>query len=172
MKAKCPYCEREINVTPPSKAEEADGVRNVCPLCHHPFKVFGSETYRLMQQTPDMRSISLEEPGDCYIEVVDSQLSDERKLALPRGTERSFGRFQTDSSVDMQILTRDSTLDRCHAYFAHDRKGRITVRDAGSSKGTYVNGELLPPGERRLLEDGDVVSMGHTTVIVSTGEEE
>ena len=44
------------------------------------------------------------------------------------------------------------------------------MRDAGSSKGTYVNGEPLQPGERRRLEDGDVITMGHTSVIVSAGE--
>ena len=169
MKAKCPYCDREINVTCPSLAER-DGVRQVCPLCRHPFLVFRSETHRLMQQTPEMLSISLEETGNCYIEVVDSQLSDERKFALPQGSERSFGRFQTDSDVDLQLPTCDADLDRCHAYFAHDKRGHLTVRDAGSSKGTYVNGEVLQPRERRRLEDGDVVTMGHTSVIVSSEE--
>lgn len=169
MKAKCPYCSREINVTCPAPTVK-DGVREVCPLCRHPFLVFRSETHRLMQQTPEMLSISLEETGSCYIEVVDSQLSDERKFALPRGCERSFGRFQTDSDVDLQLPTHDADLDRRHAIFTHDKRGNLTVRDAGSSKGTYVNGEPLQPGERRRLEDGDVITMGHTSVIVSAGE--
>lgn len=55
------------------------------------------------------------------------------------------------------IFLNDITVSREHATLERDDAGRVTIRDAGSLNGTYVNGQLV---EAATLEDGDVVQIG------------
>ena len=80
-------------------------------------------------------------------------------LELTDGTQISFGRSRTcDVRLDSERVSRT------HAVFA--RNGlEVTVSDAGSRNGTWVNGELIS-GPHRLVS-GDEVLVGAATVVVS-----
>lgn len=63
------------------------------------------------------------------------------------------------------IFLNDMTVSRAHASL-ETVGGRVTVRDAGSLNGTYVNGVCV---DEAALSDGDVVQVG-TFQMVFHGE--
>ena len=64
-------------------------------------------------------------------------------------------------------LGDDPELSRKHARVFREA-GRIVVEDLGSANGTYVNAVRL--SAPRILEPGDVVRMGRTTLELTGGE--
>jgi pSer/pThr/pTyr-binding forkhead associated (FHA) protein len=76
-------------------------------------------------------------------------------LELPYGLARehrtTFGRDTSNS-----IVLPTPLVSRWHAVIEWSTRGFVLV-DAGSTNGTYVNGELV---RRRRLDDGDRISIG------------
>ena len=64
-------------------------------------------------------------------------------------------------------LGDDPELSRKHARVFREA-GRVVVEDLGSANGTYVNAARL--SEPRILEPGDLVRMGRTTLELTGGE--
>jgi len=62
-------------------------------------------------------------------------------------------------SDECDVVLYDPGVSRRHARLTIEHDG-IVVEDSGSANGTKVNGELLPREERRLLQDGDQITMG------------
>ncbi|HMG52791.1 MAG TPA: sigma 54-interacting transcriptional regulator, partial [Kofleriaceae bacterium] len=80
-------------------------------------------------------------------------------LDLADGTHLRFGRSR---AANVQI--ESDRVSRLHAQFRR-RGATVTVEDAGSRNGTWVNGQLVQ-GERTLAS-GDEVVVGPLTVVVS-----
>lgn len=80
-------------------------------------------------------------------------------IDLPDGAQISFGRSRAcDVRIDSERVSRT------HAVFS--RHGlEVSVADAGSRNGTWVNGELIS-GPRRLVS-GDEVLVGAAIVVVN-----
>jgi hypothetical protein len=43
----------------------------------------------------------------------------------------------------------------------------LTIEDLGSTNGTYVNRNRVPPGEKRPLRNGDIIQIGEVQIKVS-----
>jgi pSer/pThr/pTyr-binding forkhead associated (FHA) protein len=87
-----------------------------------------------------------------------------RRLAL--ADELVVGRAVSGEGM----LSDDHELSRRHARLLRDAGGQLGIEDLGSANGTFVNGERVR--ERRVLEPGDVVRVGSTTLqLVATGRE-
>jgi pSer/pThr/pTyr-binding forkhead associated (FHA) protein/tRNA A-37 threonylcarbamoyl transferase component Bud32 len=67
-------------------------------------------------------------------------------------------------------LGDDPQLSRRHARVARDSDGRLTIEDLGSANGTFVNGAQVR--ERQVLEVGDSVRVGRTTLELVTAAPE
>ncbi|MGI9069662.1 MAG: FHA domain-containing protein [Pyrinomonadaceae bacterium] len=63
------------------------------------------------------------------------------------------------------IVINDNGLSRIHASINRDGD-RIWVIDEGSTNGTLVNGNLVPP-TGCVLKDGDEIDLGETSVVVA-----
>ncbi len=72
----------------------------------------------------------------------------------PRGPELAIG---TDPGSGVHIPA--ASVSRVHARLIAEG-GRWKLEDAGSSMGTWVNGESVDPGNHRFLDPGDRVSLG------------
>ena len=59
----------------------------------------------------------------------------------------------------------DDAVSRRHAEVLH-RAGAFYVVDTGSTNGTMLNGELLPPHEERELAHGDRIRVGERTELI------
>jgi hypothetical protein len=77
---------------------------------------------------------------------------------VPAGTSVILGRDPAQSLVAAAFGQYDN-VSRRHATVMVDDGGRAMIRDEGSTNGTFVNGERLPPGAEARLVDGDQIRL-------------
>src|SRR5262245_58027385 len=94
--------------------------------------------------------------GTAYLLVVENDSSS--IFHLPRTGAVVIGRL---SEAELQLS--HASVSRRHATIRVD-DGAMRVADLGSHNGTRVNGELVQ--ESRMLESGDVVSVGDVVLVV------
>ncbi len=78
------------------------------------------------------------------------------------GTYRVSGEMRVGRNAQCDIFLVDPSVSRNHALLGV-HEGNLVVRDAGSSNGTYVNGERV---QLRTLRAGDLVAFGKTEMRV------
>ncbi|RME26973.1 MAG: FHA domain-containing protein, partial [Deltaproteobacteria bacterium] len=69
---------------------------------------------------------------------------------------------------DLQ-LAGDPEISRHHCMLVRGTDGACILRDSGSANGTYVNGRLV---ERHILQVGDVIQIGDSTLEFRLGRRE
>ena len=73
--------------------------------------------------------------------------------------------FRGPAGVAVRARTLEVAIDDPYASanhaLVHLKSGEITLRDEGSSNGTYVEGEPLPPGEERRVRNA-LIEVGRT----------
>jgi len=110
------------------------------------------------------------------IVVLENQFCYKQVIPLDMG-ENEFGRYVKGTSINKPIQTSDPSVDTFHCAIcvSHDKQGRLqyTLRDAPSDTGTFVDTYLLHDQDRLKLQDGAVITIGATTLILrkSTREE-
>lgn len=78
--------------------------------------------------------------------------------------ETLIGRRDDRQGIRPQIPLRDPGVSRRHAMIRRETDG-VSVMDLGSTNGTMVNGDELPPNSRRMLQPGDEITVGRWTRI-------
>src|SRR5262245_23116223 len=66
-------------------------------------------------------------------------------------------------------LEDDESVSRMHAVIEVTSPTDITIIDLGSTKGTIVNGKKI---NKATLQDGDIILLGDTKLVLSIGEAE
>ena len=84
-------------------------------------------------------------------------------------SETLIGRRDDRQGIRPQIPLRDPGASRRHAMLRADDDG-VSVMDLGSTNGTLVNGMELPPNSRRMLKNGDAITVGRWTRLVVRSE--
>ena len=84
-------------------------------------------------------------------------------------SETLIGRRDDRQGTRPQIPLRDPGASRRHAMLRADADG-VSVMDLGSTNGTLVNGMELPPNSRRMLKNGDAITVGRWTRLVVRSE--
>jgi predicted nucleic acid-binding Zn ribbon protein len=77
---------------------------------------------------------------------------------IPAGTSVLLGRDPAESLV-AAAFARFDNVSRRHATVQVDDVGHATIRDEGSTNGTYVNDDRVLPGAEVRLVDGDRVRL-------------
>ena len=77
---------------------------------------------------------------------------------IPAGTSVLLGRDPAESLVAAAFARYDN-VSRRHATIQVDDAGHATIRDEGSTNGTYVNDDRVLPGADVRLVDGDRVRL-------------
>lgn len=86
---------------------------------------------------------------------------------MPAGTAFPVeGRVRVGRSRECEIFLVDPSVSRAHATLELEGD-HLVVRDAGSTNGTFVNGERV---QLRTLHPGDRVAFGKTETIVEARE--
>lgn len=168
-KINCPYCEAELQV----KIPDGEHDRIVCEVCKRPIMLYRTEAASLRHQDRSTRAVSLEgelfSEDQVYLEFVETHFAKPQNIQIPEGRSL-LGRYNPRSTARLQVLTDDPSIDRQHAWISLNKKGWVEIEDNDSMTGTFVNGLELDPGERRRLDDGDVLTFGATTAIIHLTE--
>jgi pSer/pThr/pTyr-binding forkhead associated (FHA) protein len=80
-------------------------------------------------------------------------------VEIPAGTSLLLGRDPAQSLVAAAFAHFDN-VSRRHATVTVDDTGRATIRDEGSTNGTFVNDDRAIPGTEVRLVDGDRLRFG------------
>ncbi len=160
----CPKCDYEIGIPIDKikqwKQEKLQTTAIVCNNCAHQI--------RLRLAPPQEKR---ERPQYGHIIVLENVFGEKQTYPLVLGENR-LGRRNKDSVTDIPIITGDPSMDRHHAIIKvkQMKSGKIKfyIADDESRVGTFVSGEILEPKEWRELEDGAIITLGATSIILST----
>lgn len=170
----CPKCDRQIAFNE-TKYPEGQVLAFVCPQCGAQFKIkLGRKTVR----TESGQEKEVREPDfSCgFISVIENAFAFKQELPLVMG-DNVIGRRNKDTDgVDVPIITSDPSMGRKHCVInvkeAKDGTLVYTLRDFPSLTGTFLRNELLGDREQVRVGDGAVITIGATTFILHTKEEQ
>lgn len=108
----------------------------------------------------------------CLI-VVENVFGFKQILSLHEG-DNVIGRRCKGTDIDAPIETSDMSMDRRHCIInvKRDKQGKIiyTLRDNPSVTGTFLMNEILGDRDRVCIEDGAVITIGATSLILRATE--
>lgn len=88
------------------------------------------------------------------------QLDGETVLRIKRAPRLVLGMITIGRATNNDFVLPDESASNFHAYFQLAGPGLVLV-DAGSSNGTWVNGDRLETGEPRVVNILDKVKFGN-----------
>lgn len=97
------------------------------------------------------------------LEAITSYLSPKSIVMPLRKTERNpFPAISIGRARNNDVRVTDPRVSKVHAYLTRpvDSTGPWTIRDAGSTNGTFVNGRRVENAESYRLTPGDEVRIG------------
>lgn len=170
----CPKCDQYI-VFDETKYKQGQTLVFVCEHCQKQFSVRLGTT-KLKEKSKEKENLNQQESADLgYVVVIENVFSYKQVFPLKEG-DNLIGRKNKDSSVDIEIESSDRSMDRRHCYINVRKKkdGSVvyTLRDNDSITGTFYMNEILGPKDRIVIDDGAVITMGATSMILKTKKDE
>ena len=152
----CPKCDNYITFDE-TKYTEGQSLVFICEHCKKQFSIRIGKT--------KLKATRKEE-------VLDEQ-ANSRDYGSIVVVENVFGYKQ---DVDVSIETADPSMDRKHCVInvSRNKKGKLiyTLRDNQSITGTFLMNEVLGPKDRVRIDEGSIITLGATTLILRIAEEE
>ena len=173
-RVRCPKCDHYITF---DEKQYTDGQRLVfvCPDCNKQFGIrIGVSKLRDRQkdENPDEQA---NEKGYGSIVVIENVFHFKQVIPLQWG-DNVIGRYQKGNPINTPIETVDPSVDNTHCVInvSKDKKGNLKypLRVGPSNTGTFVDNELLGDRERRVITNGTLFTIGATSIILRTTEEE
>ena len=159
----CPKCDHSIDFDA-SGYKEGQSLVFECEHCRKSF------TIRIGENTEDLET---EDFG--HIVVIENTFCYKQVIPLHEG-DNMFGRYNKGTVISNPIETSDPSMDRRHCIINVKRgyTGELiyTIRDNQSVTGTFVMNRILGNKERLLVEDGAIITLGATTLILHTADSE
>lgn len=173
-RVRCPKCDSYITF---DETRYAAGQQLVfeCTACSKQFAIrIGKsklqatrkeETYDEQAGSQACGSIVVVENVFHYKQVIPLQMGD-----------NVIGRYVRGTAINTPIETVDPSVDTKHCIIRvqRDKRGELQyiLRDAPSNTGTFYMNEILRDQDRVRLEEGSVVTIGATTLILRTAQTE
>lgn len=140
----------------------------VCPDCRKEFKI---------RIAPPKKSEKPEEERPAWgnLLVIENMFHYKQSIPLHEG-ENVIGRHVRGTQANAAIKTVDPSVDTTHCIITgkEGKNGQhvFTLRDAPSNTGTFWHDHLLGAKESVILTDGDIITIGATTMIFNPDEEQ
>ena len=176
-RVRCPKCDNFIQFDE-TKYTEGQSLVFVCDNCKKQFGIrIGVSKLRALQREESKGNLSTEEQTESVgtIVAVENVFGFRQEHPLHLG-DNIIGRRNKGDEVDVAIETNDPSMDRRHCVI-NVKRGKnnnylYTIRDNESITGTFVMNEVLSPKDRRRIEDGAIITLGATSIILHTPEAE
>ena len=172
-RVRCPKCDNYIQFDE-TKYNEGQSLVFVCDQCKKQFGIRIGKS-KLNAGTRREETVDETEGVKDYgnIVVVENVFAFKQVLPLKEG-DNIIGRRAKGTEVDIPIESNDPSLDRRHCVInvKRNKLGEIvyTLWDNDSITGTFLMNELLGPKDRVRIEEGAIISLGATTLILHTVE--
>jgi DNA-directed RNA polymerase subunit M/transcription elongation factor TFIIS len=173
-RVRCPKCDNYI-IFDESKYEEGQQLVFQCTECGKQFgiRIGVSKLHnRQKDENPDEKA-NLRGCGS--IVIIENCFHYKQVIPLQMG-DNIIGRYQKGNSINTPFETVDPSVDLTHCAInvSKNKKGKIqyTLRDLNSNTGTFVDNVELNQGERRIIADGSLFTLGATSIILRGVESE
>ena len=189
-RVRCPKCDHFITFDE-TQYPDNQSLIFVCPECNKQFgiRLGASKLYNKEQKAEfqgnetreashEKREASHEEqapPTVGHIVVIENVFHYKQLIPLHMG-DNIIGRYQKGNPINCPIETVDPSVDlnQCTITVSRTKRGdlRFTLSDNNSNTGTFVDNVELTPKERRIITNGSLFTIGATSIILKTEEEE
>ena len=106
--------------------------------------------------------------------VVENAFHYRQEIPLEMG-DNVFGRYVHGTNINRPIETVDPSVDTRHCIIRVQRSKngelQYILRDAPSGTGTFYMNEILRDQDRIRLQDGSIITIGATTLILKVNNE-
>ena len=173
-RVRCPKCENYITFDE-TKYAAGQSLVFQCPECNKQFGIrIGTSKLRETQKEENansQQSIANSQYGS--IVVIENVFHYKQIIPLQMG-DNVIGRYQKGNPINTPFETVDPSVDlnHCTVTVSRDKKGnlRYTLKDNNSNTGTFVDNVELSPKERRIIDDGTLFTLGATSIILRSAD--
>ena len=174
-RVRCPKCDNYITFDE-TKYTAGQSLVFQCTECGKQFGIrIGVSKLRDTQKVENNTQATDCESKFGTITVIENVFHYKQVIPLQMG-DNVIGRYQKGNPINTPFETVDPSVDRnhCTLNISRDKKGQLkyTIRDNNSNTGTFVDNVEIPPRERRVIENGTLFTIGATSIILKTTEEE
>ncbi|MCD8093559.1 MAG: FHA domain-containing protein [Bacteroides sp.] len=173
-RVRCPKCENYLTFDE-TQYTEGQSLVFTCEQCKKQFSIrLGKSKMQVPQkeEKPDEEEFK-EAFGS--ITVIENAFGFKQVLPLQEG-DNVIGRRCVGTVINVPVESSDMSMDRRHCIInvKRNKQGALvyTLRDAPSLTGTFLNNEILNDKDHIRIEDGAIVTIGATTFILRTAEQE
>ena len=174
-RVRCPKCDNYITFDE-TKYTAGQSLVFQCTECGKQFGIrIGVSKLRDTQKVENNTQAADCESQYGTITVIENVFHYKQVIPLQMG-DNVIGRYQKGNPINTPFETVDPSVDlnHCTLNISRDKKGQLkyTLRDNNSNTGTFVDNVEIPPRERRVIENGTLFTIGATSIILKTTEEE
>ena len=173
-RVRCPKCDNYI-IFDEKKYEDGQQLVFQCPECGKQFGIrLGVSKVHKMQRNQNPEE-EIDENAYGTIHVLENMFHFKQILPLYLG-DNIIGKYAKGNEIHCPIESSDPSLDLHHCIlnvsFDKNKHLKYILRDGPSNTGTFVSNVILNNRERRVVEHGTLFTLGATSVILHTKNEE
>ena len=166
-RVRCPKCDN-YTVFDETKYTAGQSLVFVCQHCKKELGIrIGKSKLAGIHQERSLDEHEFEKDYGSIV-VVENQFAYKQVIPLSLG-ENEFGRYLKGTNINKPIETRDPSIETFHCVITvKNVKGKIKyiLRDAPSDTGTFYMNNILRNVDRVEIEDGGIITIGATTLIL------
>ena len=173
-RVRCPKCDNFITFDE-KQYKTGQSLVFECPECGKQFGIrIGVSKLRNTQKEENPEE-NIEDMKYGSIVVIENVFHYKQVIPLRMG-DNVIGRYQKGNPINCPIETVAPSIDMTHCTInvSRDKKGNLKyiLRDGPSYTGTFVDNEILGDREKRVISNGTLFTIGATSIILKTNEEE
>lgn len=169
----CPKCDNYITFDE-TKYTEGQSLVFICEHCKKQFAIRIGKTKLKATRKEEVLDEKANNANFGSIVVVENVFGYKQVLPLKEG-DNVIGRRNKGTEIDVPIETADPSMDRKHCVInvKRNKQGKLvyTLRDNQSITGTFLMNEVLGEKDRVRIEEGTIITLGATTLILRVAEE-
>ena len=169
----CPKCDNYITFDE-TKYTEGQSLVFICEHCKKQFAIRIGKTKLKATRKEEVLDEKANNANFGSIVVVENVFGYKQVLPLKEG-DNVIGRRNKGTDIDVPIETADPSMDRKHCVInvKRNKQGKLvyTLRDNQSITGTFLMNEVLGEKDRVRIEEGTIITLGATTLILRVAEE-
>lgn len=168
-RVRCPKCDNYIQFDE-TKYESGQSLVFICDNCKKQFSIRIGKT-KLNAANQRTEKVDETEGTQDYgnIIVIENAFAYKQIFPLHEG-DNLIGRRCKGTEVDIPVETNDPSMDRRHCIInvKRNKEGKIiyTLRDNDSLTGTFFMNDLLGRKDRIRIEEGAIITLGATTILL------